>query len=217
MPERVTREGRLSRVEPLDSDRHGPDLWSGGLADGSTWAYLDYGPFSSEGKFLEWLQTRDQLQDPMYFAVVDRATGAALGLATLMEIRPAMGAIEIGHIVFSPALQRTPVATEAIFLLMRYVFDELGNRRFEWKCDNANEASKRAALRFGFAPEGVFRQHMMVKGRNRDTAWFSILDNEWPALKQVYESWLSTDNFEADGRQKLSLRALTSALRGHSS
>ena len=210
-PERVTREGRLTRIEPLDAEKHGADLWSGGLDDPKVWTYLAYGPFEGQPAFEDWLQTRDQLTDPMYFAIIDKLTGSALGCATLMEIRPANGVIEVGHIFFSPALQKTPMATEAIFLLMRYVFEELDNRRFEWKCDNGNEPSKRAAVRFGFTPEGVFRQHMIVKGRNRDTAWFSILDREWPTLKNAYQIWLAAENFDADGKQKQSLGDLTMA------
>lgn len=208
-PERVTREGRFARIAPLDAARHGPDIWAGGLADPAVWTYMGYGPFADEAAFLAWLAGRESLTDPLYFAILDRETGRALGCATLMEIRPAHGVIEVGHIFFSPALQKTPIATEAIFLLMAYVFDELGNRRFEWKCDNGNAPSKRAARRFGFTPEGVFRQHMIVKGRNRDTAWFSILDTEWPALKTAYRTWLAPDNFDEAGRQKRALGDLT--------
>lgn len=212
-PQRVTREGRLTRVEPLDAARHGADLWSGGLQDPAVWTYLAYGPFQSEADFQSWLATRDQLDDPLYFAIIDKASGKALGCATLMEIRPANGVIEVGHIFFSPALQKTPLATEAIFLLMRYAFEDLGNRRFEWKCDNGNEPSKRAAKRFGFTAEGLFRQHMIVKGRNRDTAWFSILDHEWQALKSAYEAWLAPDNFDAGGQQKVGLADLIERAR----
>ncbi|MDR3494318.1 MAG: GNAT family protein [Ancalomicrobiaceae bacterium] len=216
-PERVFREGRFARIEPLDADGHGGDLWSGGLRDASIWTYLAYGPFSSEGQFRQWLQTREQLQDPLYFTIGDRTSGSAMGCAALMETRPEMGVIEVGHIFFSPALQRTPAATEAIYLLMRYVFEDLGYRRFEWKCDNANEPSKRAATRFGFAFEGVFRQHMIVKGHNRDTAWFSIVDSEWPALEQAFDTWLAADNFDADGKQKQRLGELTAKALGRAS
>ena len=212
-PERVARDGRFARIEPLVASKHGADLWAGGLSDPAVWTYLAYGPFASEAEFSQWLATRDALTDPMYFAIIDRASGKALGCATLMEIRPANGVIEVGHIFFSPALQKTPIATEAIFLLMRYVFEDLGNRRFEWKCDNGNAPSKRAAERFGFTPEGVFRQHMIVKGRNRDTAWFSILDSEWPLLKGAYEMWLEGQNFDEQGQQKSQLRNLIEAAR----
>jgi len=213
-PQRVSWAGRFTRVVPLVASDHSADLWSGGLSDPAVWAYLPYGPFQTEADFSAWLATRDQLADPMYFAIIDIKSGKALGCATLMEIRPANGVIEVGHIFFSPALQKTPVATEAIFLLMNYAFEELGNRRFEWKCDNGNEPSKRAAQRFGFKPEGLFRQHMIVKGRNRDTAWFSILDSEWPVLKTAYEAWLSPSNFNADGRQRKQLGALIAEVRG---
>jgi RimJ/RimL family protein N-acetyltransferase len=205
-PQRVTREGRFARVVPLNATAHGAELWSGGLSDPAVWTYLAYGPFETEAAFLDWLATRDRLADPLYFAIIDRSSGKALGCATLMEIRPANGVIEVGHIFFSPALQKTPIATEAIFLLMRYVFEDLGYRRFEWKCDNGNEPSKRAAQRFGFVPEGLFRQHMIVKSRNRDTAWFSIIDSEWPVLKGAYESWLAPENFDEKGQQQTQLR-----------
>ncbi|MCW1841001.1 GNAT family N-acetyltransferase [Prosthecomicrobium hirschii] len=213
-PQPVTREGRFARIEKLDAARHGPDIWAGGVADPAVWTWLAYGPFADEAAFQAWLGTRDSLTDPLYFAILDKATGKALGCATLMEIRPANGVIEVGHIFFSPTLQKTPIATEAIHLLMQYVFEDLGNRRFEWKCDNGNGPSKRAAVRFGFLPEGVFRQHMIVKGRNRDTAWFSILDSEWPALKAAYAAWLAPENFDADGHQKQSLGTFTGKARG---
>ena len=213
-PQRVTRTGRFCRIEPLAASAHAADLWAGGLADPAVWTYLAYGPFETEAAFAAWLATRDTLTDPLYFTIVDIASGKALGCATLMEIRPVNGVIEVGHIFFSPALQKTPVATEAIFLLMTYVFEDLGNRRFEWKCDNGNAPSKRAAARFGFTFEGLFRQHMIIKGRNRDTAWFSIIDSEWPALKAAYEAWLAPENFAADGRQQRSLGTLTSDALG---
>jgi RimJ/RimL family protein N-acetyltransferase len=213
-PQRVTREGRFARIVPLVASQHGADLWSGGLSDPAVWTYLAYGPFQAEADFKAWLATRDQLADPMYFAIIDKKSGKALGCATLMEIRPANGVIEVGHIFFSSALQKTPIATEAIFLLMQYAFEDLRNRRFEWKCDNGNEPSKRAARRFGFTPEGLFRQHMIVKGRNRDTAWFSIIDSEWPVLKTAYEAWLAPSNFDADGHQRTQLGALIAEARG---
>jgi RimJ/RimL family protein N-acetyltransferase/ribosomal protein S18 acetylase RimI-like enzyme len=208
-PERVTREGRYALIEPVDAARHGAAIWAGGLEDPAVWTYMGYGPFDGEAAFVAWLKTREALADPLSFAVVDKASGRALGVATLMEIRPEHGVIEVGHIVFSPALQRTRAATEAIFLLGRYVFDELGNRRFEWKCNNANAPSKRAALRLGFRFEGVFRNHMIVKGRNRDTAWFAMTDDDWPAVSRAFEHWLAPENFDADGRQRSSLAAWT--------
>ena len=212
-PQRVTRDGSFARVEPLVASAHAGDLWAGGLSDPAVWTYLAYGPFETEAAFADWLATRDQLADPQYFTIIDRASGRALGCATLMEIRPANGVIEVGHIFFSPALQKTPIATEAIFLLMRYAFEDLGYRRFEWKCDNGNAPSRRAAGRFGFTSEGLFRQHMIVKGRNRDTAWFSIIDSEWPALKSAYEAWLAPANFDEAGRQRMGLADLIAKAR----
>jgi len=210
-PTRITREGRFARIEPLEAERHAEDLW--GVLDGQerVWDYLPYGPFRDFESFEEWLEAREKLPDPLSFAVIDHSNGRARGILTLMEIRPAAGVIEIGHIVFSPAMQRTSLATEAFFLAAEYVFDELGYRRLEWKCNAVNEASKRAAQRFGFTPEGVFRKHMIVKGRNRDTAWFSMLDDEWPARQSGFRAWLSPDNFDADGRQIRPLRTLTAA------
>jgi len=154
---------------------------------------------------------REQLEDPLYYAAVD-ALGRALGVAALREVRPAMRVIEVGHVVYSPALQRTPLATEAQYLLMRYAFETLGYRRYEWRCNVLNGSSYRAAIRLGFTFEGVFRQDMIVKGRSRDTVWLSILDSEWPAHKLAFERWLAPDNFDAEGRQKASLRVLNGGL-----
>ncbi len=208
-PARVTREGRLVRIEPLEAERHAEDLW--GALDGHerVWDYLPYGPFRDFEAFEEWLEGREKLADPLSFAVVDQSNGRARGILTLMEIRPAAGVIELGNIVFAPVMQRTPLATEAVFLVAEYAFDELGYRRLEWKCNAVNEPSKRAAQRFGFTPEGVFRKHMIVKGRNRDTAWFSMLDEEWPARRAAFRDWLSPDNFDAEGRQIRQLREFT--------
>jgi RimJ/RimL family protein N-acetyltransferase/ribosomal protein S18 acetylase RimI-like enzyme len=206
-PEPVVLEGRFGRVEKLDAARHGAALWQALKDDNATWAYLGYGPFADERAFAAWLAERPKLEDPYSYAIVT-PDGRALGIATLMEIRPAMRVIEVGNIVYSPALQRTPLATEAQYLLARYVFETLGNRRYEWKCNALNAPSRRAAERFGFTFEGLFRQHQIVKGRNRDTAWFSMLDTEWPARKAEYERWLAPDNFDAAGRQKVSLLAL---------
>jgi RimJ/RimL family protein N-acetyltransferase len=163
-----------------------------------------YGPFADELTFIEWLFTRERLEDPYSYAVVD-AAGRALGIVTLMEILPAMRRIEVGHIVYSPVLQRTPLGTEAQYLMARYVFETLGYRRYEWKCNALNAASMRAALRYGFTFEGILRQHMIAKGRNRDTAYYSMLDSEWPARKAEFERWLTPENFDASGRQKTKL------------
>ena len=207
-PQRQPIEGELVRLEPLDPERHGADLYESSIGAESTWFYLPYGPFAAEEEFLSWLRERAVLDDPLAYTIVDRGAGAARGIATLMSIEPDHGSIEIGHIWLSPALQRTRQATEAIYLLSRYAFDELGNRRYEWKCDAANAPSRRAAERFGFTFEGVFRQHRVVKGRNRDTAWYSITDAEWPSRRAAFEAWLSIDNFDAEGRQRRSLAEL---------
>lgn len=204
-PSAVRLQGRFGRVEKLSAQQHGSDLWQAMRGHDHIWTYISgYGPFENEAAFAEWLRGREQLDDPFSFAILDNA-GTALGIATLMEIVPAMRRIEVGHIVYSPALQRTPLATDAQYLLARYVFETLGYRRYEWKCNALNAASRRAALRLGFTYEGVLRQHMIAKGRNRDTAYYSMLDSEWPARKAEFERWLAPDNFDADGRQKTKL------------
>jgi RimJ/RimL family protein N-acetyltransferase len=206
-PGPVTLEGRNGRVEKL-ATRHGADLWRAYAGHDHIWTYLStYGPFADEAAFSKWLASRVALADPCSYAIVDRS-GRALGIATLMEIRPEMRVIEVGHIVYSPALQRSPLGTEAQYLLARYAFETLGYRRYEWKCNALNAASCRAALRYGFTHEGTFRQHLIAKGRNRDNAWFSMLDREWPARKAAFERWLAPENFDADGKQRTSLRAL---------
>jgi RimJ/RimL family protein N-acetyltransferase len=211
-PGPVVLEGRNGWVEKLDAARHGASLWDAvrGEQNNGVWAYMGYGPFADQAAFAAWLAERPQLEDPYSYAVIDR-TGQAVGIATLMEIRPAMRVIEVGHIVYTPRLQRTPLGTEAQYLLAKYVFETLGYRRYEWKCNALNAPSRRAALRYGFTFEGIFRQHLITKGRNRDTAWFSILDGEWPARKAAYERWLAPENFDAQGRQKESLAALNKA------
>jgi len=205
-PGAVTLAGRFGRVEKLDAARHGAPLWEGVRGDNSLWAYMGYGPFADDKAFATWLAERPKLDDPYSYAVVE-SSGRAVGIVTLMEIRPAMRVIEVGNIVYTPPLQRTPLATEAQYLLARYVFETLGYRRYEWKCNALNAPSRRAATRFGFTFEGKFRQHMIVKGRNRDTAWFSMLDSEWPARKAAFERWLASENFDAEGRQKTKLAA----------
>jgi RimJ/RimL family protein N-acetyltransferase len=206
-PGPVTLEGRFGRVEKLD-DKHGADLWDAVEGRDDIWTYMStYGPFAGEGPFLEWIATRVSLSDPYCYAVVD-VTGHAVGIAALMEIQPTRRSVEVGHIVYSPALQRTPLGTEAQYLLARYAFETLGYRRYEWKCNALNAASRRAALRYGFTFEGIARQHMIAKGRNRDTAWFAMIDSEWPARKAAFERWLAPENFDADGRQRISLSAL---------
>ena len=206
-PPRAAMAGRLCRLEPLDPDRHADDLHAAFAADheGRMWAYMAYGPFPTPEDYRRWAGRAAANEDPQFFTILDR--DGACGVASFLRIDPANGVIEIGHIAFAPRLQRTAAATEALFLMMRRAFDELGYRRLEWKCNALNAASRRAAERLGFTYEGVFRQAVVVKGRNRDTAWFAIIDADWPAIQQGFERWLSPDNFDADGRQRRSLAA----------
>jgi RimJ/RimL family protein N-acetyltransferase len=210
-PERGSLAGAYVRLEPVDVVAHAASLYAlshAGPEDAALWTYLAYGPFADQGAFESWLSERARSEDPLFFAIVDLASGAAAGMASYLNIVPAMGRIEIGHIWFAPFLQKTRAATEAIFLMIRHAFEDLAYRRVEWKCDSLNEASKRAARRFGFSYEGTFRQHMVVKGRNRDTAWFSLLDREWPRVRKGFEHWLAPENFDGEGRQRQSLAAL---------
>jgi RimJ/RimL family protein N-acetyltransferase len=212
-PKREALYGETAYLEPLDPVRHGAQLYAETAGADSTWDYLGYGPFPSRDDFVRWLEQRAPLDDPLTFAIIDRATGTAQGVASFMRIDPWNGVIEIGHIWLSPRLQRTRQATEAIYIMSRYGF-ELGNRRLEWKCDALNAASRRAAERFGFVFEGVFRQHMVVKGRNRDTAWYSITDSEWPSRQAAFEAWLSPENFDTSGRQRRALAEFRFASAG---
>jgi RimJ/RimL family protein N-acetyltransferase len=206
-PGPVTLEGRYGRIEKL-APHHEAALWKAVQGHDQTWTYMpSYAPFADAADFSRWFASRLKLDDPYSYAVVDRS-GQAIGIATLMEIRPAMRVIEVGHIVYSPALQRTPLGTEAQYLLAHYVFETLGYRRYEWKCNALNAPSRRAALRYGFVFEGILRQQMIAKGRNRDTAYFSMLDSEWPARKAAFERWLAPENFDAAGKQKVSLAEL---------
>ncbi len=209
-PERVVLEGRYARLEPLDPERHGQGLLASAFEAGASdrFRYLFDAPPADAASFSPWLDRASSSDDPLFFAVIDRATGRAEGRQSLMRIDPAHGVIEIGNILWGPAIARTRVATEALQLFASYVFDALGYRRFEWKCDDLNGPSKKAALRFGFTFEGVFRQHMVVKGMNRDTAWFSIIDAEWPRLAGAFTAWLAPANFDAEGRQKRKLEDL---------
>jgi RimJ/RimL family protein N-acetyltransferase len=209
-PERRILEGYYVRLEQLDPARHGDELFAAGAgpAADDLWRYLWDGPYADRSSFEGWLAKATSTDDPLFFAIRDKASGRIEGRFAFLRVDAANGVVETGHILYGPRLARTPGATEAIYLQARHVFDDLGYRRFEWKCDNANEPSKRAALRFGFTFEGVFRQHMVVKGRNRDTAWFAMLDREWPALRAAFERWLAPDNFDETGRQRMSLAAL---------
>ncbi len=213
-PSRTAMDGRLTRVEPLDPRKHEADLFAAFAddADGRLWTYMPYGPFAGRTAMAAWLDERAAIDDPLMFAIVDKRIPQALGVACHMRIDPPAGVIEVGGIAFSPRLQRSPVATEAMYLMMRRAFDELGYRRYEWKCDALNAPSRAAAKRLGFRYEGTFRQATVYKGRNRDTAWFSITDDEWPALRAVFERWLDPANFDGDGRQRLRLSQLTEPL-----
>ena len=212
-PPRVELGGRWCALEPLDAGRHGADLYAAVSHDnsGRNWTYLAYGPFADEASYLQWLRSVSDVADPMFYAIIDSASGAAVGVGSYLRIDPANGCIEVGHLHFSPLMQRTPVASEAMYLMMKHVF-ELGYRRYEWKCDSCNVPSRQAAQRFGFSYEGVFRQATLYKGRNRDTAWYAIIDKDWPALRAAYERWLAPQNFDAAGQQRESLSALTRPL-----
>lgn len=203
-PERTALDGRYVRLEPIDAGRHGDDLFAVATAAdaGQRFRYLSEGVPEGREPFQAWLEKVQASTDPLYFAVIDKKTGRAEGRQTFMRITPEHGVMEIGHIHWGSAIARTRVTTEAHYLFMRHAFEALGYRRWEWKCNDRNEPSKRAALRFGFTAEGVFRQHMVAKGENRDTAWFSIIDTEWPALQRAYEAWLDPANFDAEGKQR---------------
>lgn len=209
-PDAAVLHGNRVRLERLDPARHSDDLWlalHGADADPHMWTYMGYGPFASPADFTQWLNSLGNSGDAVFYTVIANSSGQALGLLSYLNICPAHGSIEIGHVCFGHALQRSTLASETVYLLARYAF-ELGNRRLEWKCDNANLRSKRAAERFGFTYEGLFRQHLIRKGRNRDTAWFSLLDHEWPACCAAFERWLAADNFDAQGQQRQRLQDL---------
>ncbi|MEK7949378.1 GNAT family N-acetyltransferase [Luteolibacter soli] len=205
-------EGRFCRLEKLDANRHAASLYAANSHDseGRMWTYLGYGPFESEDSYRTWVDEVSQKSDPLFFAIVDRQSGQAIGVASYLRIDPRAGSIEVGHIAYSPLLQGTTIATEAMFLMMQRAFD-LGYRRYEWKCDTLNAPSRAAALRLGFTFEGIFRQAIIVKGRNRDTAWFSITDQEWPSHREAFHRWLDPANFDERGKQftKLSASAST--------
>ncbi|HEV2035631.1 MAG TPA: GNAT family protein [Candidatus Dormibacteraeota bacterium] len=202
------------RFEPVDPARHAQALFAAVDGAHAIWDYLAYGPFKNQEEFTTWLEARAASDDPLFYALVDRAAGGARGMASYLRMDSPNGVIEIGHIWFAPVMQRTRQATEAIFVLARHAFDDLGYRRIEWKCDSLNVASRRAAERFGFVYEGVFRQHMVIKGRNRDTAWYAMTDGDWPLRRAAFEAWLAPDNFNSAGRQLESLSALRAQLEG---
>ncbi len=210
LPSRVTLRGRLVDLKPLDPTADGDSLFEAtcGAGKDDLWLYLLRGPFPDRPSFEDYLRQLAASVDPMCFSIIDKSSGRALGWAQFTRIEPAHRVIEVGNVMFSPGLRRTTGATEAIYLMALHAFEHLGYRRFEWKCNALNAPSRRAALRFGFKFEGIFRQHMIVKGRSRDTAWFSMIDSEWPERKRAFEAWLDPSNFDEAGRQKSSLSTL---------
>ena len=213
-PACVVLDGRYVRLEPLDAARHGRELFEASqVADADAkFRWLAENPVTDQAAFMAWVEKSEASDDPLYFAVIDKASGKVAGRQTFMRIDTQNGVIEIGNIYWGALISRKRAATEALYLFMSHAFADLGYRRFEWKCNNDNEPSKRAALRFGFTFEGVFRQHLIVKGLNRDTAWFSIIDKEWPALEKAYEGWLDPGNFDADGQQRQRLEVFRALL-----
>jgi RimJ/RimL family protein N-acetyltransferase len=209
-PDAASLEGRWCRLEKLDPVRHGHSLFAASTAPGveDRFRYLFEPPPKDRAAFDAWILGAARSEDPRFYAVIDPATGRAEGRQALMRITPEHGVIEIGSILWGPAIARTRIATEALYLFARHAFDALGYRRFEWKCDAGNAPSRRAALRFGFSFEGIFRQHMVVKGKNRDTAWFAIVDADWPRIGAGMEGWLDEGNFDAGGMQRQSLQAM---------
>ncbi len=212
-PRRAKMTGRFSRLEPLAPGRHAAELFeaNGRDAKGTMWTYLPYGPFATVEDLQAVLTESFTGRDPMMFAVIDAGNGRATGMASYLRIKPAAGSIEVGHVVYSPLLQRVPAATEAMYLMMKHAF-ALGYRRYEWKCDALNAGSRRAAERLGFSYEGLFRQATVYKGRNRDTAWYSVIDSEWPLLEAAFKRWLDPVNFDECGHQRLRLSELTAPL-----
>ena len=211
-PDRSALSGRHVRLEPLDADAHAFDLHAAFAGHDALWDYMPYGPFASASAYHRWAREREAGEDPRFYALRDAATGRAGGVASYLRITPEAGSIEVGHICIAPVLQRSRAATEAMFLMMDWAF-RAGYRRYEWKCNALNLASRRAAQRLGFSFEGVFRNHMVVKGRNRDTAWFAVTDGDWPALREAFCLWLDPRNFGPDGHQRERLSDLTRLVR----
>ena len=212
VPSGATLDGQFAQLEPLNAEVHAALLFRAFAGHDAVWDYLAYGPFSSASQYHRWARESAALTDTHFYAIRNAATGAWEGVASYLRVKPGAGSIEIGHINLSPALQRTPAATEALYLMMEWAF-EAGYRRLEWKCNAANMASRRAAQRLGFSYEGIFRQADIVKNRNRDTAWFSIIDGEWPALKEAFAAWMAPSNFDAGGQQIERLSDLTRLVR----
>lgn len=212
-PGRVELSGRLVSLLPVDAAAHGDALWDGTCTHDELWMHMAHGPFAERSAFEAHLTWMAVSEDPFFYAIVDNASGLAVGYASYLRIELIHRVIEVGNIVFTPKLKKTAGATEAMYLLARNAFEQLGFRRYEWKCDAKNLPSRCAALRLGFQFEGIFRQHMMIKGLNRDTSWFSIVDHEWPARKKALELWLKSENFDGQGRQRVSLSTLTASFR----
>jgi RimJ/RimL family protein N-acetyltransferase len=204
-PGPVILRGRTVTLEPLDAGRHAASLWQAVKGHDELWRWLPDGPYGTEKEFRRSIEEKQAAQGVVFLAIVPVARGSASGYASYMRMEPAHGVIEVGNILLAPSLQRTTAATEAMHLMAAHVFDQLGYRRYEWKCNAENHPSRRAALRLGFIFEGIFRQHMVVKGTNRDTAWFSMLDREWPSRKRAFEAWLAPANFDQDGKQHTKL------------
>lgn len=212
-PKGISIEGRLVDLKPLNSNKYAKELFSSNLLDekGINWAYLPYGPFDSQADYAKWIKSFEEGDDPVFFAIISKKLKKAIGIASFLRINPVQGLIEVGHINYSPLLQKTTEATEAMFLMMRWVFDS-GYRRYEWKCNALNLKSRKAAQRLGFSYEGVFRQMTISKGRNRDTAWFAIIDKEWEEIERCFDQFLSENNFDNNGKSKVSLTSLTEPL-----
>lgn len=208
-PARTTLTGRTCRVVPMSTDQHLQNLFDAYAAPGNEglWTYMPVGPFTDIDELRRWMDAACKSEDPLFYTIMDNASDKAVGMAALMRIDPRPGVIEVGHIAYSPLLQQTPIATEAMFLLMQYVFNTLGYRRYEWKCDNLNAKSRAAADRYGFSYDGLFPQAMVYRGRSRDTAWFSMLDRDWPRIEAAYQQWLAPENFDENGNQKSRLMA----------
>lgn len=205
LPPRLPLAGNSVRLEPLDPAVHADELWVASHGDArarGVWTYLWPAPFADAAAFTAWLRDGAAAADPVFYAIRDLASGRASGMAAFLRMAPKDGGIEIGHIWFTPSLQRTRAASEALMLMIRHAFDDLGCRRVEWKCDALNQPSRRAALRLGFRFEGLFFRHMIIKGRNRDTAWYAIIGEEWPERRAAYDAWLDPGNFDAQGRQR---------------
>jgi RimJ/RimL family protein N-acetyltransferase len=207
-PAPTTLRGRTVTLEPLNAERDTAALWEAVRGHDEVWTWLADGPYASETELRKAIEQKQAGTAAVFFALVPKATGKAVGYASYMRMEPAHGVIEVGNILMSPSLQRTTAATEAMYLMARHVFEDLGYRRYEWKCNALNEPSRRAALRYGFTYEGIFRQHMVVKDSSRDTAWFAMLDHEWPARKRAFEAWLAPANFDEAGQQRRPLSAI---------